>query len=272
MAIEETRIYQLASEQTTITDTDLGVLDKLGNTEAKKFTMLNLFNYIASKPNNVLFYDTGNDFPAQGSVDKLYIAKNSGTIAIWDGASYFITNPPSTSENIATDNLIFTAPSTTEFAGWQAVFNDAELKIVAEANTSGDVPFEITQANGTDSILKVTGNKTLTYTGENFSHTSTDFGASYLLSGTGQANLALQVASSTKGNIFANANEMQITHSSGFIQYTLRENLTSAGNIGTNNITWAYEDGGVGVANLVARFKKANGETFKVTFAGTYEP
>lgn len=49
MAIEETRIYELTSEQTTLTDTDLGVLDKSGYTQAKKFTMLNLYNYIKAK-------------------------------------------------------------------------------------------------------------------------------------------------------------------------------------------------------------------------------
>lgn len=49
MAIEEKRIYELTDEQTTLTDTDLGVLDKSSYDKAKKFSFLNLWNYIASK-------------------------------------------------------------------------------------------------------------------------------------------------------------------------------------------------------------------------------
>lgn len=56
MAINKKRIYELTDEQTTLTDTDLGVLDKSGYDKAKKFSMLNLYNYISSKNTDEYLY------------------------------------------------------------------------------------------------------------------------------------------------------------------------------------------------------------------------
>lgn len=94
MAIEK-RIYELTDEQTTIEDADLGVLDKSGYTTAKKFSMLKLFEYINGKidPNNVLFFANSGVFPVTGEVDYLYVAKNSGSLFLWNGSNYFVINP-----------------------------------------------------------------------------------------------------------------------------------------------------------------------------------
>jgi hypothetical protein len=167
-------------------------------------------------------------------------------------------------ENIATNDLEFTANSTTDFAGYKATFDNAELKIIADANTVSDVPFEITQANGTDSIMKVTGNKSITFTGENFNHLSTDFGASYFLSGTGQSSYILAVNGAIKGTVFVNNNEMQITHNTGFIQYTCRDGLTADENLGTNRVTFAYDN----VTNdFKIKFKKDDGTVITKTIS-----
>jgi hypothetical protein len=48
MAVDKKRIYELI-DQPTITDTDVSSIDKSGNLSAKKYTFLNLWNYIKSK-------------------------------------------------------------------------------------------------------------------------------------------------------------------------------------------------------------------------------
>jgi len=65
-----------------------------------------------------------------------------------------------TDTNFANSALTFTANRTHDLAGYKATFDNAELKVIADADTSGDVPFEITQANGTDTIVKVLANRT----------------------------------------------------------------------------------------------------------------
>lgn len=68
-------------------------------------------------------------------------------------------------KNIATNNLLFTANSNTDFAGFTATFDNAELKIIADANTSGDKPFQVTKADGTTVIFDVRGNGQIGFNG-----------------------------------------------------------------------------------------------------------
>lgn len=59
--------------------------------------------------------------------------------------------------NFATGDLTLTNNRTHDFSGYTVTFDNAELKITSEGNTSGDTPFEVRQTDGTTSILKVTG-------------------------------------------------------------------------------------------------------------------
>jgi hypothetical protein len=186
MAIERKRIYELENEG-TLTDTHDLATDKIGNDEAKRFSLLNLYNYIKAKIVSVtslnpiestdkflmirgdeLYYESARDtrkymidilkdFELKTPLDPTDI------ITIYDPIEeeFFTANISEMAggSNIATNDLVFTADSTTNFAGWTATFDNAELKIIADGNTSGDTPFEVTLADGTTSILKVTGDK-----------------------------------------------------------------------------------------------------------------
>jgi hypothetical protein len=220
--VNKKRIYEL-TEQNTLTDNDVSVVDLSGNTSAKKYKLSTLFNYIKTKLGygtltafNKLYVksdETGfelkgraSDYTpvAQTELDDLYVELSevvndeitaNKMMSLKGAVSNVIDNvdldntPASTDRliyldvvtkevksvevgsmgggsNIATNDLLFTTNSTTDFAGYKATFDNAELKIIADGNTSGDVPFEVTQANGTDSILKVTGDKAVVFTGD----------------------------------------------------------------------------------------------------------
>lgn len=62
--------------------------------------------------------------------------------------------------NFANSDLTLTANRTHDFDGFKTTFDDAEVKIISDANGSGDIPFQITQANGTDNLMKVLGEGT----------------------------------------------------------------------------------------------------------------
>ena len=119
MAISKKRIYELTDEQTTLTDTDLGVLDKLGYDKAKKFSILNLYNYVKAKLD--LVYQTilvsGTDIKTINGDSIL----GSGDLVVG-----------STDKNIATNDLVFTANSSTDFAGYTATFDNATLSLDGE--------------------------------------------------------------------------------------------------------------------------------------------
>ena len=104
------KISALTAKGANIETTDLLEISEYDGVSAyttKSITGAEIINGIK----NVLFYANSGAFPVTGVVDFLYVAKNSGGVFIWDGAAYFNVNPPSSSENIASDNLIFTANS-----------------------------------------------------------------------------------------------------------------------------------------------------------------
>lgn len=119
---------------------------------------------------NSLFYANLAAFPVTGAVDNFYIDKATEAVYVWDGATYSQVNAPTTDTNFANTDLsgakAFTANRTHDLVGYKATFDNAELKVIADANTSGDVPFEVTQADGTTSIFKVTGDKAINTTGD----------------------------------------------------------------------------------------------------------
>jgi hypothetical protein len=211
--VNKKRIYEL-TEQNTLTDNDVSVVDLSGNTSAKKYKLSTLFNYIKTKLGygtltafNKLYVksdETGfelkgraSDYTpvAQTELNDLYVELSevindeitaNKMMSLKGAVSNVIDNvdldntPASTDKliyldvvtkevksvevgsmgggsNIATNDLLFTTNSTTDFAGYKATFDNAEVKIIADGNTSGDVPFEITQANGTDVIFKAFG-------------------------------------------------------------------------------------------------------------------
>lgn len=61
------------------------------------------------------------------------------------------------SSNIATNDLVFTGNSTTDFLGYKATFDNAKVKIIAETNDNTDKVFEITSADGSSPIFDVRG-------------------------------------------------------------------------------------------------------------------
>jgi hypothetical protein len=213
---------------------------------------------------NVLFYANAGAFPITGDVDFLYVAKNTGNVFIWDGAAYATADTPATSENIATNDLVFTANSTTDFDGYKATFDNAELKIVSDANTVSDIPFEITQTNGTDSIMKVTGDTNITVTSELFNQICPTDTARLKISGTGRTNLDFAVGGTNRGNIYSDGGQINISHNVGFIQYTCRDGLTADGNLDTNRVTFAYDN----VTNdFKIKFKKDDGTVITKTIS-----
>jgi hypothetical protein len=245
------RIYEFTSEQTTINDADYGQLDKNGYPTSKKFTMLNLWNYIKTKADT--FYQT---FLVSGTNIKTINGESvlgSGNLEV-GGAN----------ENIATNDLVFTANSTTDFDGYKATFDNAELKIIADGNTVSDVPFEITQTNGTNSIMKVTGDANITVTSELFNQICPTDTARLKISGTGRTNLDFAVGGTNRGNIYSDGGQINISHNIGFIQYTCRNGLTADGNLDTNRVTFAYDN----VTNdFKIKFKKDDGTVITKTIS-----
>lgn len=159
------KISALTAKGANLATTDLLEISEYDGVSAyttKSITGANIID----KVRNVLFYANAAAFPVTGDSDTLYIAKDADTINVWNGASYAIVNPPATEKNISTNDVVFPANSTTDFAGYKATFDNAEVKIVSDANTSGDVPFQITQADGTTNILKITGDKVADLNGE----------------------------------------------------------------------------------------------------------
>jgi hypothetical protein len=158
------KISALAAKGTVLATTDLLEISEYDGVSAyvsKRITGANIIDKIK----NVLFYANSAAFPVTGVVDFLYVAKDTGYVAIWNGSSYTIINPPSTSENIATNDLVFPANSTTNFAGYKATFDNAEVKIVSDADNNTDKPFEVTKADGSTYIVQVLGDGTTQFNG-----------------------------------------------------------------------------------------------------------
>jgi len=113
--------------------------------------------------------------------------------------------------NFANTALTFTANRTHDLAGYKATLDNAELKIIADANTSGDVPFEVTQSDGTTSIFKVFGDKNITTSSAVFSQTATTYTSVINVEGDGEGVLNLKSTAgggkllSLQVNYFGNA-------------------------------------------------------------------
>jgi len=78
--------------------------------------------------------------------------------------------------NFANTPLTFTANRTHDLAGYVATLDNAEIKIIADANTSGDVPLHVTKTNGTTDILKALGDGQVYALGKGSIATNTAFG------------------------------------------------------------------------------------------------
>jgi hypothetical protein len=187
------RIYEFTSEKTTINDADYGQLDRSGYPTAKKFTMLNLWNYIKTKADT--FYQT---FLVSGANIKTINGESvlgSGNLEV-GGAN----------ENIATNDLVFTANSTTDFDGYKATFDNAELKIIADANSSGDIPFEVVNTFDIPIIRYRGDNKSYRGNAGNVTYDYHESPASMIVFGTTSevdtANIFIKKANTGHANYF----------------------------------------------------------------------
>jgi hypothetical protein len=208
------RTYEYITEQTTIDDNDFGHLDKSGYPRARKFKFSTLYNYIKTKLD--LVYQTilvsGTSIKTVNNESLL----GSGNIEI-----------SGTDKNIATNDLLFTTNSTTDFAGYKGTFDNAELKIIADGNTSGDVPFEVTQANGTDTIFKILGDREITQTTGLSKQITINYTALKSIEGNGESILNLKTTADNKSltftiNYFGNA---VIQNSTGQLSISTSSNL-----------------------------------------------
>jgi hypothetical protein len=202
------RIYELTNEQTTIVDADNGIVDKSGYARAKKYTMLNLWNYIKSKADSVyqsLLVSGTNIKTING--DSIL---GSGDLEVGG-----------TDTNIATNDLTFTQNSTTNFDGYKATFTNAELEVQGELYSKGGGNISTNTAYGND-IFK--------------SNTSGGFNV-----GLGQE--VLKALTSGNGNLGVGRNILNLleTGTTNFIIGTNSGNkITTASfniTIGTNNLS-----------------------------------
>jgi hypothetical protein len=262
MAINKKRIYELTDEQTVLTDADLGVLDKTGYNKAKKFSMLNLYNYVVGKMSLVTSFLGLSDTPATYTGQSGKVVSVKGTE---DGLEF--TTISVTSQNIATNDLVFTANSTTDLAGYKATLDNAELKIVADANLNADIPFEITQADGTTKIFDIRGSGDVNIPAENMTINANDrsiFQPTMTMRGTGASKLNLANNTNNGLSLFGNSGQGQILHASGFIQYTVRDGLTADGNMELDGLTFAYDNA---TNDFKIKFKKADGTVVTKTIS-----
>lgn len=95
---------------------------------------------------------------------------------------------------------VFTSDKTFELAGYKAIYNNAEFKIIAAADTSADNLFLLTKSDGTTSIIDVRGNGQMAFNGA----LDTDYKYTYIT--TGHAGGALFSKSDAGINIRANGN------------------------------------------------------------------
>lgn len=199
-------------------------------------------------------------------VPATYVGQGGKTVKVNVGetALEFAT---ATSVNIATNDLVFPANSITDLDGYKATLDNAELKIIADADTSGNVPFSIRNSADTDDILKVTGDKDITATG-NFTQTSGG-NITHALSG-GQCFITM-TTSLTSGNFTADNFGnfyVQNTANGGFLHLRTTGtsgviDISSSGIIRVLNGLPVYaDDTAAGAGGVIANqlYKTATGE------------
>lgn len=144
-----------------------------------------------------------------------------------------------TDTNFANSALTFTANRTHDLAGYKATLDNAELKVIADADTSGDIPFEVTQADGTTSILKVNGDGVVFSRGRGNIDTNTAFGEDVFKTGiTGLYNVGfgdtiLTAITSGESNVGIGRNNLNANTTGGFniaIGNTVLNKVTTASN------------------------------------------
>jgi hypothetical protein len=82
--------------------------------------------------------------------------------SLYRSREFAVTNPSST---LFGSRWTIISPLTMTNANWgttNIVFSD-KVKIISDANGSGDIPFQITQANSTDNLMKVLGEGTVEF-------------------------------------------------------------------------------------------------------------
>lgn len=242
------KISELASKGAELEATDLLEISEYDGVSAytsKKVTGAE----IKTAVQNVLFYNDFASFPGTGSTGYLYIDKATEFVYVWDGASYSQVNSGS---NFANTNLTFDNNRTHDLAGYKATFDNAELKIIADANTSGDVPFEVTQTNGTDSILKVRGDKAIIKSTNSVSQITTEFTGGNSIEANGEVNFSINTTSGAKQlliyiNYFGNA---LIRNNTGLLEINTsgKLNLNSASGYNINSLPTS--DAGLSTGDL----------------------
>jgi hypothetical protein len=259
------KISALTAKGFNIQTTDLLEISEYDGVSAyvtKKITGSEIINGIR----NVLFYNDFESFPLTGSTDIIYVDKELEEIHLWTGVIYSQIGGGS-SQNIATNDLVFTANSTTDLAGYKATLDNAEFKIVADANLNADIPFEITQADGTTKIFDIRGTGDVNIPAENMTINANDrsiFQPTMTMRGTGASKLNLANNTNNGLSLFGNSGQGQILHASGFIQYTVRDGLTADGNMELDGLTFAYDNA---TNDFKIKFKKADGTVVTKTIS-----
>lgn len=250
---EYSRVRQL-TEETTLTDEHVVQvdLDSYLTNPSKKTKLSTLYAYIKSKLDSVYqaILVSGTNIKTINGDSIL----GSGDLVVGG-----------TNTNIATNNLLFTQSSTTDFAGYQGTFDNAELKIVADANLNADIPFQVTQSDGRTKIFDIRGTGDVNIPSENIVINANDRSISQptlTMRGTGASRINLANNTNLGLGLFANSGQAQILHTSGFIQYTLRNGLTPDGNVELDGVTFAYDNA---TNDFLIKFKKADGTVITKT-------
>jgi hypothetical protein len=205
------KISELASKGANLQDTDLFEIseyDGVSDYVSKSITGEN----IKAEIRNLLFYNDFASFPLTGSTGYLYVDKDTEAVYLWTGVAYSQVNSGS---NFANADLTFDNNRNHDLAGYKATLDNAELKIIADGNDPSDVPFEVTQANGTDSILKVLGNCSVTSRGKGDLSGNTAYGLNAGISFTSGNNNTLYGAYSGSNELSTGVSNVFVGINSG---------------------------------------------------------
>lgn len=191
-----------------------------------------------------------------------------------------------TNTNIATNDLVFTSNSTTDFAGYIATFDNANLTFISFDDTSSSYPIRVKNAANSEDRFYVRADGQLYFSGDaiqfiktigdglqpqliiSSNNASSNYGPEILYrdaNGTILRTLAL------RNNNTRISNEQT--------EYSITQSIKPITSVGYGDAFFEngfsgifYEDTGVGTANLIVKFRKANGEKFTATVAAVNIP